>query len=373
MEKTNMHCLVLVQNYPSVADLYQQMYVHIRLKEFVKHGHEISVISFATKNDYTFEGISVFTEKNIKDISVFDVIILHAPNLRNHLRFISKNYLSIKKLVFVIHGHEVLEKSKYYPKPYKFLRGKFFIFKLLLNFFYDKFKLFIFQKMILKLLKDKKLKIIFVSQWMQDVFFENIKIPKESIKANSIIIHNPVGKNFLEKNYTLNPNKIKADFITIRPFDNSKYAIDLVLEIARQNTENTFHIFGKGNFFKFYNKPANVLVFDKFIANDEIPEILCDYKCAIMLTRLDSQGVMMCEMAEFGMPLVVSEIPVCREMLKEFDNVDFVDNKNIVFDAPNFLKSIKIDNSTKLRKFDPKDTIEKEIKFIKMVSDYKNI
>ena len=43
--------------------------------------------------------------------------------------------------------------------------------------------------------------------------------------------------------------------------------------------------------------------------------ILNSAKCALMPTRTDAQGVMMCEMVAFGMPLITSDIPVCHEVL----------------------------------------------------------
>ena len=36
-----------------------------------------------------------------------------------------------------------------------------------------------------------------------------------------------------------------------------------------------------------------------------------------MPTRADAQGVMACEMATFGIPLITSNIDVCKEVFKE--------------------------------------------------------
>lgn len=49
-------------------------------------------------------------------------------------------------------------------------------------------------------------------------------------------------------------------------------------------------------------------------------------KCALMLTRTDAQGVMACEIASTGMPLITSDIPVCHEVFEGFDNVGFLKN-----------------------------------------------
>ncbi|MPN53611.1 hypothetical protein SDC9_201275 [bioreactor metagenome] len=54
-----------------------------------------------------------------------------------------------------------------------------------------------------------------------------------------------------------------------------------------------------------------------------------------MPTRTDSQGVMACEIATFGMPLITSNIDVCEEIFCGFKNVFFIDNeiKNINLDS----------------------------------------
>lgn len=54
--------------------------------------------------------------------------------------------------------------------------------------------------------------------------------------------------------------------------------------------------------------------------------MLNSYKYALMPTRLDAQGVMMCEMAVYGIPTIVSDIAVCHEMLDSYPNVLFIDN-----------------------------------------------
>ena len=55
-------------------------------------------------------------------------------------------------------------------------------------------------------------------------------------------------------------------------------------------------------------------------------------KCALMPTRTDAQGVMMCEMATFGIPLITSDIPVCHEVFKEWEGIGFISNEHYTED-----------------------------------------
>ena len=63
------------------------------------------------------------------------------------------------------------------------------------------------------------------------------------------IVYNSVGSMF-ETLVFNGDKKKKYDFVTIRSsLDGSKYGVDIVTEIARQNPESTFCVVGKGEFF----------------------------------------------------------------------------------------------------------------------------
>ena len=47
---------------------------------------------------------------------------------------------------------------------------------------------------------------------------------------------------------------------------------------------------------------------------------------ALMPTRTDAQGLMMCELAAMGMPVITSDIPVCHEVLDDYPNAFFIKN-----------------------------------------------
>jgi glycosyltransferase involved in cell wall biosynthesis len=60
-----------------------------------------------------------------------------------------------------------------------------------------------------------------------------------------------------------------------------------------------------------------------------------------MPTRTDAQGVMMCEMATFGMPVITSDMDVCHEVLGEFDNVRFIQPDNSQADIVALLNELE--------------------------------
>lgn len=44
------------------------------------------------------------------------------------------------------------------------------------------------------------------------------------------------------------------------------------------------------------------------------------------MTRRDTQRVMSCELATYGIPLITSDLPVCRERFSRLDSVSFISN-----------------------------------------------
>ena len=352
-----MKLLIISQTYPSKDEIYQNAYVHTRSLYYKKFGHSVDVISFAASNQYSQDGIPVYSESGFKTLvanNKYDAVVFHAPNLRNHIRFFITNLAILPKVFFVFHGFEVLCTSKYYPEPFAFKKEsqikKFFI-----NC-YDVVKCFL-MRLIIKKYGGEKLKLIFVSKYLSSLFEDNIKIPFAEFKKYSEVIHNPVHPVFLDNKYeSLNREKL---CITIRSFDKSVYAIDKVVEIAKNNPEYTFHIYGKGEYFKHNKKPKNVMVFDGFLTPEELVKTINKYRFAIMLSRHDSQGVMATEMAYFGIPLIASNIPAAREMFGGESGIKLVDHTDIKLDELVFEQNESIRSKVSLE-----NTVIKELEYI---------
>ena len=161
---------------------------------------------------------------------------------------------------------------------------------------------------------------------MLDEFLKWTKIPYDEIKNRCEITYNCIGKVFEETQY--DPSAAKEyDFLTIRSFLNgSKYCVDLVNQLAFSNPNKKFLLVGKGEFFDHYEQAPNLLWMNRTMNHSEIIEYMQKSRCALMPTRTDAQGLMMCEMASTGMPLITSDIPVCHEVFDQFANVRLINN-----------------------------------------------
>tara|TARA_A100001391_G_scaffold158114_2_gene116442 strand:+ start:4167 stop:5249 length:1083 start_codon:yes stop_codon:yes gene_type:complete len=316
--------IVLCQDYPSEENPYAMGYVHSRVKEYLKHGISVKVLSFSTISSYEYEGVSVYGEKEIGEyVNEETVFLSHAPNVKNHLRFLVGKIKKARCVVLFFHGHEVMRRVRDYPKPYEWNRRG--LFKNIIIDIYDSAKFIAMRHFLL--FYGNKIKVVFVSDWMKSVFLKRIRPYGTGMEA--FIINNPVNEGFVSRTYRYGGNK-EYDFVTIRPLTESKYCIDLVVDAARNNPSKKFLLVGKGNFFDHRKDiPPNLTWWNRFCAQKEIPELLDNCRCALMPTRLDAQGVMSCEIATYGMPLITSDIPVCKEMLLSFPNVSFIGNDKI--------------------------------------------
>ena len=321
-----MKVLVLVEDYPNLQNGHNLMYVHTRNAYYVKKGIIVDTLNFSAKQCYDIDGVHVISYDYYKKTKEkYDLLILHAANIRHHYVFLKKYGKYFNRLMFFYHGHEVLKINSVYPKPYPYIKVNDF--KNKFQDFYDCIKLYIWKKYLPKIVE--KSSFVFVSNWMKEEFEKWTKISLKEINAKYVITYNCVGSVFEKESYD-DVSLKKYDFVTIRGnLDVSKYSIDIVNELAKKSPKSKFLVVGKGDFFKHYEKANNIEWWDKTLNHYEIIKVLNDSRFALMPTRTDAQGLMMCEMAAFGIPVITSDIPVCHEIFDGFSNAYFINNSSI--------------------------------------------
>ena len=357
-----MKILVLCTDYPNQDNRASLHYIHVRNKYYLEKGIDVIVLNFFSNKDYEFEGIKVISLESYKNRykdEEYDILLSHAPNLRNHYLFMKKYEEKFNRIIFFFHGHEVLKTSKVYPKPYFYIK-KDGIIKRIIQDAYDEIKLTTWRHYLKKL--SYKSEFIFVSEWMKNEFLKWTRIEKNIIEHRSHIIYNGIHSEYEINSYNSSSKKI-YDFITIRAYlDGSKYCVDLLCDIAKRNPKRKFLLVGKGKYFNYNTKPDNLDWIDGHLRHSEIIDLLNKSKCALMLTRTDAQGLMMCEMASFGIPLITSNISVCKEVLNDFNNVIYVDNDYIEQVDSIDINSFSTQISKKNEMFFKNNTCQKEVK-----------
>lgn len=359
-----MKLLILAANYPDLNGNIPLYYIHTRSIYYHDQGIDVTVLNFSAKENYTIDNIKVITLASFKkeENYNYDLLILHAANLRNHYLFLKKYGDKFKKHLFFFHGHEVLMVNKVYSEPYSYVKSKK---TKIFRDIYDTVKLKIWNKYFNKHL-DKSY-FIFVSNWMKDEFLKWTRIDYNLIKNHSYITYNSIGETFVNSNYEIDSPK-EYDFVTIRSnIDGSKYCIDLVNNLAFANPKHKFLLIGKGNYFKYNEKADNLEFIEKNLNHKEIIEILNKSRCALMPTRTDAQGLMACEIATFGIPLITSDIDVCHEIFDDFENVKLIKNENTNLKLNKMLNSFNKIPYKKNKKYFQKNTCGKEIEIISKI------
>lgn len=355
-----MKVLVLATDYPNNQGGVTLMYIHTRNKYYAKKGITVKVLNFSAISNYEYEDIPVITLKEFENSSEkFDVLIVHAANLRNHYRFLKKYGDRFPRFIFFFHGHEVLKVRETYSTPYSYVKNRG-IKNSFVQDLYDDYKLAVWRKYYDKI--QHKSQYIFVSGWMRDKFEKYVKLDTKQFRT--YIIPNNIGSVFEEQAYdSLLPKEF--DFVTIRSnLDGSKYCVDVINRLAKYNKDLRFLLVGQGEYFNHYEKAENITWIQNSLPQHKIPSVLNRARCALMPTRLDAQGVMMCEMASFGIPLITSNIDICREISGILNNVITIDNEKTV-DLKPYLEQIKeYYSKEKNTYFYADSTVGKEVEII---------
>lgn len=330
--------LVAVANYPSEDRKLSLAYVHTRNLYYMNHGLDVTVLNFRADKCYSIDGVPVITlDEYRRQKQSYGILICHAANLKEHYMFLKKYGDCFGQFVFFFHGHEVLMNNHVYPKTYSYIKRRYI--GTIFGDIYDFIKLKAWNRYYRKA-ADKSW-FVFVSNWMLDEFLKWTRIPFPIIEKQYMVTYNCIGKPFEDAVYDFKRTK-KYDFITIRHnLDNSKYGIDIVNSLAKSNPQYKFLVIGKGEFFNHFPKAVNLEWMDKTLEHRTIVEYLQESRCALMPTRTDAQGLMMCEMASVGIPLITSDIPVCHESLDAFPNVKMISNENTDCDLSVILRGLE--------------------------------
>jgi len=223
-----------------------------------------------------------------------DVIAVHAPS-PNLLRYLQKFQ---RPVVVWIHGAEVLLRIFYhYIPPFGFQNN----INKLYNLVYDVARNLVLKRALLKVNA-----IVYVSGWMRKVTEKHLLIKH----PNSFVIPNPVDTD-LFKPFNKSVAKKDAAGISVRALE-WKYGLDIAIKaFANLNVELT--IIGKGSLENYLKKLANlckakVKFITEGIEHQKLPAIYNDYLFFVAPSRVEAQGVAMCEAMACGLPIIATNV-----------------------------------------------------------------
>lgn len=331
----------ITSRYPSKNNPYNHMFVHMRCVEFKKMGHDVVVyVPSKERVTYIHEGVNVVKmPANLitKKINKEDKIFIHLLNITPIpsvngwyiYRYILKNNLPF---VMYVHGNEV---QKHSAREFDVTIGFIDLLKRLKKDFYaiPRIRSFVAQTKDLS-----KSEYIFPSVWMKNELESNLNVKLQKFH----IIPNGIDTELFK--FHSNYEKSKK-IITIRPLSSKKYAVDVAIKLMSYLPEDyTLDIYGKGVFQQEYEQliqhlglEDRVKILNNFIERQQLNSTLSNYGVFLSPTRMDAQGVMMCEAMASGLLTISSNNTAIPEFISDQVTGLLIDNENIEADVKKIL------------------------------------
>lgn len=372
-----MKLAVVSNDYPGPDLLYGDTFVHSRVKGY-KASCEVAVIGFNSnlRQDrvFEYEGISVwitrdqsFFEQKIREYNP-DAIVAH---LIQHS--IANLLLSFHKpLVIFIHGFEALSWKRRlmnYTKPgdlpylLKYVRE-------------NRKQLKGLKEVVEKTKKRNDVHFIFVSNWLK----EAARLDVNTTFFNAHVIPNGIDTTLFS--FQKKAEEQRKKILILRSFKARNYANDIAVEVIsilskkKFFSELEFCIYGEGYLFKSLTDKVkhfpNVILNNYFVENKIIPSIHKQYGIFLCPSRLDTQGVSMCEAMASGLVPITCPVGGIPEYatngVSSFQietAKDIADKIEFLYNNPDaFLRMSEQARKEIVSKSDLSSTIKKELRVI---------
>jgi glycosyltransferase involved in cell wall biosynthesis len=374
-----MNIAFLTSRYPSADNPYNHMFVHMRCVEMIRQGIELKVYVPSNANgQYVHEGVEVIkipSKKITKELQKFDVLYLHLLNIYPFkkqdgwpiYRYILKHNLPF---VMYIHGNDV---QKYGARMFEF---RFTHTEFLKWFKRDAITIPRIRDFVLKTRIKSNVAFVFPSIWMKNDMEKNLNL---NIRNGHHIIPNGIDTKLFEF-HNLCGNKYKI--VTLRPLSSKKYAVDIAIDIVSHlPKEFSLEIYGKGQYEESYKKQIidlnleeRVCINNNFIERKKLNQFFTRYGIFLAPTRMDAQGVSMCEAMASGLLTVSSDNTAIPEFITHLKNGILGNNPKII--AEEILKVVNNEARynelvksarNSMEKIDISKTVSKEIDVLKEV------
>ena len=301
-----MKILVISDDYPHPDLIYGDMFVHTRVKQYLKMGEVLVVGTRATLmevKEYEYEGVSVIITPSVeamqKKVSDFNAEIVMA-------HFIQRNYMPFlrelkKPLIVFLHGFEATSwrrrRMNYLglgalPYWWKYYRE-------------NRKQLYALRNFISIANLRTNIQFVFVSNWLRKAVEQDVKM---EVKMATVIANGIDTERF---GFVRKDEQLRKNILVLRSFKGHNYAndisIDAILLLSKKDffNELSFSIYGEGYLFKQLTDKvkhfSNITLHNYFIENKDIPKLHAKHGVFLCPSRLDTQGVSMCEAMASGL------------------------------------------------------------------------
>ena len=316
--------LIISNVYPEKNNLYRNMFVHRRAQLYESSQVPMDIFRFTASEKnlrlYKFEGSMVINGDkgqliNLLKMKKYKKILIHFVN-QEMIEAIEESGINIPIIIW-IHG---VETEKWYRRWFNFMGSSDQLLSALQNVEKNK-KIVNFMRSLYQS-QTLDVKFIFVSKWFKEAVAEN---DTNTVINNYEIIHNVIDESIFS--YVEKDIEQRKKILSIRPYASRKYANDLtvkaILELSKKPyfNELEFKLFGEGPLFNSTLEPIrkfdNVKIYNYFLSQDEIAKLHKENGVFMCPTRLDSQGVSMCEAMSSGLIPITNGVTAIPEFVDE--------------------------------------------------------
>jgi len=316
INNNNSDYLLITNLYPSEENIYQNTFIHSKVKAYREHGLQIDIFKISAEPyifKYEYENIDIYsidyeTLSHVLEKSNYKIIMVHFLN--NEVWNIISKYEVTSKIFIWAHGFEIQswERRKHnFITPLEQKTAKEIS---------DKKQSFWYK--VLKSLNGN-VKIIFVSQYLADSVMKDLNLVLN--KSQYHVIHNFINTQL----FTYLPKHVnqRKKILSIRPYANANYANDLsvkaIIELSDKPffDELEFRLIGDGVLFDEIVKPIkkfkNVFIEKRFLSQDAIANLHKEYGIFLCPSRMDTQGVSRDEAMSSGLVPITNNIAAIPE------------------------------------------------------------
>lgn len=372
--------LVISADYPGPDLLYGDTFVHSRVKRY-QSSCDVAVIGFnphvVKDRIFEYEGISVCITR---DQSVFEqkVIEYNPDVIAAHLiqHTIANVVLSFQKpFVIFVHGFEALSWKRRLMN-YTKIGDLPYLWKYIHE---NRKQLKGLAKFAEKARGRSDVHFVFVSNWLKKAAQHDLRIRFE----NSHVIPNGIDTSLFAFHHK--PQDHRKKILVLRSFKARNYANDLTIDAIKLLSQKNFFkdlefcIYGEGYLFQSLTDQvkhfSNVTLRNSFVENKSIPAIHQNFGIFLCPSRLDTQGVSMCEAMASGLVPITSPtggIPeYATDGVSSFQvktAKDIADKIEFLYHNPDVFLNMSVQARQEIiTKCDLTSTISKELKVIKSV------
>lgn len=304
---------------PTAETPYVKAFVHTRLVEYRALGYECRAFYIAPK--YYAEKIDGIWYESISESHLLEIIKRQSPSAvlvhfvnKSIYTFLSQHSFDIPVVLWV-HGWGMIS----WRRSFSFERNLSIDYALSI---YLKVRGLYYYRQLLK----RDFKWVYVSQWMKKMADED-----SHRKAKDFaIIPNPIDDKLFK--FSIKSEQQKFRILIARSFDGMKYAPDTIAKIVKtflKDERFNITIAGAGRYYhKYVNQFSgckNVAIFKEGLLSRELFAQMCScHGYFLCPTRMDTQGVAMCEAAMAGCIPITNPYPSVYEFCG-FNMIDCTD------------------------------------------------